>query len=269
MATQLGRRWAELELMGANQVLHAKVGELHEAVRRAEAANRAKDEFLANMSHEIRTPLNGVTGVAYVLAATTLDEQQRQLVEIITSSAALLERLLSDVLDMARVEAGEIECRPQPTRTRDLVRAVSGLADAAARAKGLVFEARIGPDVPDVIHVDPARLSQVLINLLNNAVKFTSEGAVRLEVASDGDGVSFAVHDTGIGFEPGMKDRLFERFEQADGSITRRFGGSGLGLAISQRLSQLMGATIDARSSPGEGTVFTLDLPCRPPARAA
>ena len=259
--TQVGRRRAELELLRANHTLKEKVVELHDAVERAEAANQAKSEFLANMSHEIRTPLNGVSGVAHVLGSTGLDETQREMVSVIMSSAGLLERLLSDLLDIARVESGRLEVRTEPTRIEDLVRSVVSLTEPGARSKALQFTATIAPGAGGLVDVDPVRLSQILTNLLNNAVKFTAAGAVTLEVTSTVSGRRFVVRDTGIGFGPEVKARLFRRFEQGDGSITRRFGGSGLGLAISRELAQLMGGSLHGDGEPDRGAVFTLELP--------
>jgi signal transduction histidine kinase len=261
VAAQAGRRRAELDLAAANRRLGEKIIELREAVHKAEAANRAKTEFLANMSHEIRTPLNGVMGVSDILSGTRLDPQQRELVEIIMSSAAMLERLLTDVLDLARAESGRIEIRPETVMLDELVGAAVALIRAKAEEKGLELRWSIAPDAGGAIRTDPVRLTQILINLLHNAVKFTSAGRVELEVSGGPGGRRFTVRDTGIGFDPDLKERLFERFDQGDPSIARRFGGSGLGLSISRELSTLMGGALDAHGEPGRGAVFTLDLP--------
>ncbi len=239
--------------------------ELVEARARAEAANLAKSEFLANMSHEIRTPLNGVAGVAGALARTPLSDPQREMVSIIESSARTLETLLSDILDLARVEAGKFELRVEPFELVSSVRACAALFDAAAQARGLDLEVDIASEVTGCYLGDAARIRQILSNLLGNAVKFTTHGRVtlRVEPAPAGGGLAFRVSDTGIGFDAETKNRLFSRFEQADGSITRRFGGSGLGLAISRALAQAMGGRLDAEAEPGRGAefTFTLDLP--------
>ncbi len=231
----------------------------------AEAASRAKGEFLANMSHEIRTPLNGVTGVAQVLARTPLSAPQQEMVRIIESSAETLERLLSDVLDLSRVESGRIVIEAEPFLLGDTVRATAALSELRAREKGLAFEVRIDPAAEGAVVGDSGRLKQILYNLLSNAVKFTGAGAVSLLVAVD-DEVSppkftFSVSDTGVGFEAECKERLFGRFEQEDGSITRQFGGTGLGLAISRDLAELMGGRLDASAERGRGATFTLELP--------
>ncbi len=236
----------------------------------AEAANRAKSEFLANMSHEIRTPLNGVMGVAGALSGTALDGDQRQMVRLIETSAHTLERLLSDILDLARIEAGRFEIKPEPFDLAELLGETAALFEPQAREKGIGFELQMEPECHGRFAGDGPRLRQILANLLSNAVKFTAQGRVCL-TAQVGQGerpdtrlLRLSVQDTGIGFDPAGRRRLFERFQQADGSITRRYGGSGLGLAISRSLAQHMGGYLDADSEPGAGSIFTLslELPC-------
>jgi PAS domain S-box-containing protein len=240
---------------------------LKQAAAEAEAANRAKSEFLANMSHEIRTPLNGVMGVAGALARTPLTGPQQEMVSLIETSAKTLETLLSDILDLARIEAGKMELRPEPFDLATSVGACGALFDAAAQAKGLDLEVAVAPDALGAYVGDAARLRQILSNLLGNAVKFTQEGGVRLTVQARRGEMSselrFEVRDTGIGFDAETKARLFSRFEQADGSITRRFGGSGLGLSICRSLAEAMGGRLEAEAEPGAGAVFvlTLELP--------
>jgi PAS domain S-box-containing protein len=238
--------------------------ELKLAKEAAEAASRAKSEFLANMSHEIRTPLNGVMGVAGALASTPLNPAQSEMVALIETSAQSLEALLTDILDLARIEAGRLEMRTEAFDLATSIGACAALFEASAQSKGLKLEVEIAPEARGVYAGDAARIRQVLCNLLGNAVKFTAAGHVRLSVRSpDGPGGSrlrFEVSDTGIGFEETFKDRLFGRFEQADGSITRRYGGTGLGLAISQSLAEAMGGSLDADSQPGEGATFIFDV---------
>jgi PAS domain S-box-containing protein len=233
----------------------------------AEAANRAKSEFLANMSHEIRTPLNGVMGVASALARTPLSGPQTEMVGLIETSAQTLETLLSDVLDLARIESGRLELKPEPFDLEACVRSVAALFEAGARAKGLDFDVAVAASGAFV--GDAPRIRQILSNLFSNAAKFTSEGGLSLQadardLGDDGQArLTISVTDTGIGFDAETKARLFERFEQADGSITRRYGGTGLGLAISRSLAQAMGGTLTADSTEGQGSTFTLvlDLP--------
>ncbi|MDB5431551.1 MAG: hypothetical protein JWP35_2667 [Caulobacter sp.] len=226
----------------------------------AEAANRAKSEFLANMSHEIRTPLNGVMGVASALARTALSGPQTEMVGLIETSAQTLEMLLSDVLDLARIESGRLELKPEPFDLEACVHSVTALFEPGARAKGLDFAVEIAAEARGAFLGDAARIRQILSNLLSNAAKFTAEGRLTLSAKADGERLSLSVTDTGIGFDAETKARLFERFEQADGSITRRYGGTGLGLAISRSLADAMGGTLEAQSQAGKGATFTLTL---------
>jgi signal transduction histidine kinase len=235
---------------------------LRQALLQAEAANRAKSQFLSNMSHEIRTPLNGVLGLAHVLARTRLDAQQTKLVGTIIDSAVLLERLLSDVLDLSRIESGRLELRRESFSLERLVEEAAANFEPQAADKGLAFQVHIAPHAYGEVLGDPIRLRQVLGNLLSNAVKFTAEGGIQLKVWREDDEVAaFEVIDSGIGFERGESDRLFDRFVQADGSITRRYGGSGLGLSICRELVDMMGGQIGADAAPGQGARFWVRAP--------
>jgi signal transduction histidine kinase/CheY-like chemotaxis protein len=233
------------------------------ALHRAEAASRAKSEFLANMSHEIRTPLNGVLGLAEVLDRTELDTRQRDLLKTIIDSAATLDGILGDLLDFSRLEAGRLTITEADFDLGSLIEEAASPYRSAAEAKGLSFDLALDETARRRVVGDPVRLRQILTNLLSNAVKFTGEGRVGLSVAkaARGDRYYFEVRDSGIGFEPDQAERLFSRFEQADGSITRRFGGTGLGLSISRQLAELMGGQVSAAGKPGRGAVFTLMLP--------
>ena len=231
----------------------------------AEAANRAKSEFLANMSHEIRTPLNGVMGVASALARTALTPAQAEMVGLIETSGQTLEAILADVLDLARIESGRLELKPEPFDLGACLRSAAALFQPGARDKGLAFTLAIDEAAAGAFVGDAVRLRQIVCNLLSNAIKFTSRGEIRLEAVVNAAGaVVIAVNDTGIGFGQDVKDRLFERFEQADGSITRRFGGTGLGLAISRALAEAMGGSLEALSAPGVGSCFTLTVALAP-----
>ena len=223
------------------------------------------------MSHEIRTPLNGVIGIVDALSRTPLTSDQTEMVSLIRSSGHTLERLVSDILDVSKIEAGQLtlECRPF-----DLDEALEPLAVMRARAedKGLEFRVLRSPEARGQFLGDSTRIRQVLGNLLSNAVKFTAEGSVsvRVEVWSDdpearGDAhrLALTIEDTGVGFNAEHATRLFERFNQADGTITRRFGGTGLGLSICRSLVEMMGGEIEARSTPGAGSWFRFVLPLR------
>jgi signal transduction histidine kinase/ActR/RegA family two-component response regulator len=226
----------------------------------AEAANRAKSEFLANMSHEIRTPLNGVLGIAEVLAGTKLSERQSGMLAVIRESGVALEALLGDILDLARVESGEVRLNPAPVAVADACAAVAALFADRAAAKGLTLETRIDPSAQVVVLADPLRLRQILTNLVSNAVKFTDTGGVTLSAERGADGrLRLAVSDTGIGFDPALKESLFQRFRQADGSATRTHGGAGLGLPLCRQLAVLMGATLDCETAAGRGSSFWLE----------
>jgi PAS domain S-box-containing protein len=235
--------------------------DLKQALARAEAANVAKSEFLANMSHEIRTPLNGVLGLADALARKQLTPDQREIVEMILSSGKALTGILSDVLDLAKAEAGQLELKSESFDLRETIGQAAFLFRTVAQGKGLDFKVGFDADAPARLVGDPLRIKQVVSNLISNAVKFTTEGEVAVHAGArpGADGMAeltVTVSDTGPGFSEEVRAKLFGRFEQGDGSITRRFGGTGLGLSIANALAQMMGGEICCSAEVGEGATF-------------
>jgi signal transduction histidine kinase/CheY-like chemotaxis protein len=246
--------------------------EARKAKEEADRANRFKSEFLANMSHEIRTPMNAVIGMSSILASSPLTPEQRDYVGTIRSSGESLLSLLNDILDFSKIEAGKLAIEESPFILRQCVEEAVDLLAAQAARKGLEIGCRVDPAVPAVIESDATRLRQILVNLLGNAVKFTSSGEVRVLVEAcspplleRGGRVElrFAVRDTGIGISADRMDRLFRPFSQADSSTSRLYGGTGLGLAICHRLAQGLGGRIWVESEPGKGSTFWFTIRCR------
>lgn len=258
----LARHRATLE-----QAVEQRTAELHVARQAAESANAAKSEFLAAMSHEIRTPMHGMLVTAELLQTTPLDERQRRFAQIITRSGQSLLAIVNDILDLSKIEAGRLELERVPLQPAQVAAEVVELFQARAAEKNLLLDSRCDPDVPACIAGDPVRLTQILSNLVGNAIKFTERGQISIALslapagAADAGRLRFSVSDTGIGIEPESLERIFDAFEQAASDTTRRFGGTGIGLAICRKLSIAMGGTISAESRIGRGSTFTCSIP--------
>ncbi|HKX44978.1 MAG TPA: ATP-binding protein [Burkholderiaceae bacterium] len=249
-------------------VLRAQAVELERARAEAERASRAKSQFLAVVSHEIRTPMNGILGATELLLETSVSPAQQRYVQVVHRSATALMRLIDDVLDMARIEAGKMQLSPADFDLPALLADAAELVALATRERPVTLQCRVAPAVPVWVHGDPHRLRQVLLNLLYNAVKFTDRGEVVLEASvvdthDDIATIRIAVRDTGIGISETQLASIFDAFEQGDASSTRRHGGSGLGLAIAKDLTGLMGGRLDVQSEPGVGSRFWIDVPLR------
>ncbi len=305
----IGTNWNITERKKAEEAILRINRQLEEATAKAEKAAAAKSEFLATMTHELRNPLTGVLGFAEILAGTALDDEQQSLTEGIRESGIHLLSLINDVLDFSSIEKGVLSIHAAPFALAPLVKLSSELIRKSAADKGLAFHCDVAAGVPEQITGDERRIRQILINLLANAVKFTSDGSVSLRVARSGQGawasrpceapvsaampvskragrpfpleeecpptvsggsfLDFSVEDTGLGISSEARARLFQLFTQADATISQKYGGTGIGLAVSQRLAEAMGGTISVVSAPGKGSTFTFHFPLEAPAGGA
>ncbi len=238
--------------------------ELHKAHEEAENANNAKTQFLAMMSHEIKTPLNVILGTVDLFKNEDIDERQLSLLSQLDQSTQLLQIIINDILDLSKLECGNFSLLNQKMEIRDTVTFVMTHFEEPAASKNITLSVSITPETPDCIWGDPARFSQILFNLIGNAVKFTHQGRVAISISADSHFIKVSVSDTGIGISKDALNDMFDPFNQVDSSITRRFGGSGLGLAISKRLIEMMSGSITVDSELGKGSEFIVKLPLRP-----
>ena len=250
-----------LELRNSNRQLSIALDAAEHSKKMAQEANQLKSEFLANMSHEIRTPMNGILGMTGLVLETDLTEEQREFLNDARRSAESLLALLNDILDFSKIEAGRMDLFPIAFSLRDCLRNAANALTVNAEQKGLKMMVDVAAETPDAVVGDPLRLRQVLLNLLNNAVKFTHAGSIEMradlyERREDALTLHFSVSDTGVGIPPDKIEAIFEAFRQADGSVTRTYGGTGLGLTICARLVNLMGGRVWVESEPGMGSIF-------------
>jgi PAS domain S-box-containing protein len=232
-----------------------------------ESAIKAKETFLANMSHEIRTPLNGILGMSEILAGANLEGEPAETIKEILAAGAMLQGVINDILDFSKMEAGQMTVEKRPLSPRNILISLAGMLKSLSTAKGVPIQIKIAPELPALVLGDELRLRQILLNLMSNAVKFSTAGQVTVEASgtpgspkSGVVGLKFDIIDTGIGISPEQIERLFKPFSQSDDSTTRKYGGTGLGLVIAKRLSQLMGGDVTVKSELGKGSIFTASV---------
>lgn len=252
----------ETLLAGAPETIY-----LVQDITREREIDRMKNEFISNLSHELRTPMNAILGISKMLTeknSDNLSERQKQGLSIVYESGHRLLTLINDILDLSKIEAGKMDILIRPVNAREMIGRIAKMAEPLASAD-VSFKVEISPDVPDVIYVDEDRIQQVVINLMGNSFKFTSEGTVCLSIERSGDRIVMAVADTGIGISPENLPFIFDRFRQGDGSMSRKYQGTGIGLSLSREIVALMGGTISAESVYGKGTIIRFDVPIGAP----
>ncbi len=261
MSTDKSKEEFLKEISDLNQKIQQLETDLSNIREKADISNRLKSMFLANISHEIRTPMNGIIGMYNVLKQTELTDEQREYLDIINLSGNNLLTIIDDILDLAKIESGQLELEHNNFSLENELNHVINLLKDKAKGKGIELFSKIQPEIPDLLIGDPIRLKQIIINLANNAIKYTKEGSVTIEIEllnikNNSVELKFSIIDTGIGISPEDEEKLFKAFSQIDSSTTRKYGGTGLGLAISKHLSSLMNGNIGVDSVVGKGSTF-------------